>query len=1253
MYQGDIPSCALELAGLRPRVCYSFRVRAENAAGISEPSSVVSTRGSRSTKPGIEFEDVPPSNELRVIGDEIQYYVIGKQAKMEVLCVGGTRIDFSEWTREGIALTDERVYAKSDKLGYQTLTIANAQLDDAGPYTLSAQNQLGSATHTIYLEPADPPVFLEPLKDTNCAAHDAFTITCKVDGIPYPDVQFYKDWLPLAESSRIKIEQVDAETWRLSISNAIVKDSGLYSCRATNMAGSAITSAIVSVQEDTLNIGRTDLQRSFQSFKNRKFDDDYEVLEEICKRDAVNVYRVIERSSGKEFVAKVATDKCDLEKEKQILGNCFHPGIVELHAAYDSDDHHALVMEQVYGLDLPSYLRSLERFDENKLAEIVTQVLLIIDYLHNKNVAHLNLTPENILIEEMDNGDLRVRLIGFGNARNISGTMKNYCERGNPEFVSPEIVRKEAISLPSDMFSLGSIVYAMLIGDSPFHGENDQKTLQNIYQCNWRFNEVGTGLSRDARDFITKLLTRDIYNRLAVKKALAHPWIKFFNHRRSGESFDASVLETYCIRAEQKRQTTHHMAWKGNLFEKAADRSMPVLPSVKLLTPFELRARSESRRSMSRSERAVSTPARRYFWESENDWYVRDPGKCLLPITDTGLAVRLRGYRRYGFRGSTNDYYFAERIAYPNTVHERAWRPGDDLAILDRLGRRSVLSAPPPSCRELRSGSVRPFRTPPPSEWSVSEITVPDTSVPVFSRKLMNSAFMTNERFLLQCKVEGHPEPKCTWYHNNEIIESADRVAIASDSDGTQTLVISRALATDAGQYCCIAENPNGRAKSLCELVIGELPDKPSRPIVVDQTSNSVKIEWDAPVYLGNGEIRGYRCEYRIEGEVAWRDGSSSIDETCVVRDLQPSVEYRFRVCCLTAIGQSPYSTASEVTVLSSNNDDRRNLSAPDISEPIGSDDLLVAIESSGENPWSEYAFREEISRCGHWVKLRCERNSEIRTLITHIGDVSAILKVSSTVSADSVRQNIAVFAKHYSDSVQSTLVASTDLIECAGFICKRHKYREELVSKIISQLLEALVFLHERKIVHLNVNMGSLMLENRTHPHVRLCDLHLCRPPNTEFNAISMVDCIEYTAPELLNESIVGPSADIWSVGCVLYTLISGHLPFAGDDDEDVIQNVLNQQIDLGNIYENATHDAIGFVLQCLKPLPLERPSAYDCRYASIWLSSDLETSRNSSVFLTDRMLEFQQEFKIKRHAQADAQIDQALDQLSKKIET
>uniref|UniRef100_A0A3Q3KDG2 Protein kinase domain-containing protein n=1 Tax=Monopterus albus TaxID=43700 RepID=A0A3Q3KDG2_MONAL len=255
------------------------------------------------------------------------------------------------------------------------------------------------------------------------------------------------------------------------------------------------------------------------------------------KRDEVlgggrfgQVHKCIEISSGLTLAAKII--KARNQKEKEVVRNEIHVmnqlnhvNLIQLYAAFESRYDIILVMEYVEGGELFDRI-----IDEScNLTELDTvlfihQICEGLQYMHKMYILHLDLKPENILC--VNRATNKIKIIDFGLARRYKPREKLKVNFGTPEFLAPEVINYEFVSFPTDMWSLGVITYMLLSGLSPFLGDDDNETLNNILACQWNFDgEEFTDISEEAKDFITRLLVKSKSWRMSAAEALRHPWL--------------------------------------------------------------------------------------------------------------------------------------------------------------------------------------------------------------------------------------------------------------------------------------------------------------------------------------------------------------------------------------------------------------------------------------------------------------------------------------------------------------------------------------------------------------------------------------------------------------------------------------------------------------------------------------------------------------------------------------------------------
>ncbi|XP_054544583.1 MAP/microtubule affinity-regulating kinase 3-like [Talpa occidentalis] len=177
-----------------------------------------------------------------------------------------------------------------------------------------------------------------------------------------------------------------------------------------------------------------------------------------------------------------------------------HPNVLQLFQVVDTEDEVLLVLERVQEGDLETTCAALS-------------------HCHARGVAHRDLKPENLLLDRHRN----IKLADFGLSAQFSGAslLKTPC--GTPEFVAPELFRRQAYSGPvADVWSLGVVLYDMVTGELPFEGntfgELRARVLSGIYH-------EPHYLSQQCRDLLKKMMTLNPQSRSTLDSIIKHPWV--------------------------------------------------------------------------------------------------------------------------------------------------------------------------------------------------------------------------------------------------------------------------------------------------------------------------------------------------------------------------------------------------------------------------------------------------------------------------------------------------------------------------------------------------------------------------------------------------------------------------------------------------------------------------------------------------------------------------------------------------------
>lgn len=276
--------------------------------------------------------------------------------------------------------------------------------------------------------------------------------------------------------------------------------------------------------------------------RKKKIEQDFELGETIGQGKFGSVVKCRNKTSGEEFACKILTKGEEIvHREVEIMQHLSgHPGVVTLKAVYEDDRSFHLVMELCSGGRLLDQMRNDGLFSEQKAANLMKGLMLVLKYCHEMGVVHRDVKPENILLSSSG----LMKLADFGLAARIANGQSLYGVVGSPAYVAPEVL-SGGYSEKVDIWSAGVLLHAILVGFLPFGGESVNTVFEAVKNVSLDFHGgVWESISQPARDLIAHMLTRNVSKRYTAEEVLRHPWILFYTNPTLESLTFSSRVET-------------------------------------------------------------------------------------------------------------------------------------------------------------------------------------------------------------------------------------------------------------------------------------------------------------------------------------------------------------------------------------------------------------------------------------------------------------------------------------------------------------------------------------------------------------------------------------------------------------------------------------------------------------------------------------------------------------------------------------
>lgn len=310
--------------------------------------------------------------------------------------------------------------------------------------------------------------------------------------------------------------------------------------------------------------------------------DTYERIRVIGSGAQGIVYELRHRKTGQSYALKEIEINNDTQMRhavreslllKEITENISHPNIMRIEKVFQVGKKFYLVFPLCTGGELYEAVVKRGFYTEYHAARIIRDVVSALQTLHQNNILHLDMKPENILFET-NKRDAKIKITDFGLAKTLAhggppiqqqtaqeklkenvppsktvlreamegffatGMINSNNIRGSYGYMSPELILTGFSSTSSDVFATGVILYILLCGYPPFYSKSNRQlfmqTVKGIYRLEGKDWDV---ISPEAKDLVKKMLAVFPQDRISTEEILKHPWIKKMEEKEADKEF--------------------------------------------------------------------------------------------------------------------------------------------------------------------------------------------------------------------------------------------------------------------------------------------------------------------------------------------------------------------------------------------------------------------------------------------------------------------------------------------------------------------------------------------------------------------------------------------------------------------------------------------------------------------------------------------------------------------------------------------
>ena len=254
--------------------------------------------------------------------------------------------------------------------------------------------------------------------------------------------------------------------------------------------------------------------------KGQKINDRYQIIRMIGEGGMANVYLAYDTILNRNVAVKIL--RGDLAEDEKFVrrfqreaisaSSLSHPNIVEMYDVGEDDGKYFIVMEYLEGKTLKNLLKKRGSLTMPEVIDIMLQLTSGLACAHESYIIHRDIKPQNIII--LDDGKVKITDFGIAMALNSNELTQTNSVMGSVHYLPPEQANGEAVTIKSDIYSLGILMYELITGSVPYKGENAVEiALKHMKDNMPSLSDFNEQLPQSVENIILKACAKNPQNR--------------------------------------------------------------------------------------------------------------------------------------------------------------------------------------------------------------------------------------------------------------------------------------------------------------------------------------------------------------------------------------------------------------------------------------------------------------------------------------------------------------------------------------------------------------------------------------------------------------------------------------------------------------------------------------------------------------------------------------------------------------------